>query len=398
MKNKNVLKLLLSLSLGLLFILMMNVKTTGLLFHEVFGIIIFIGIIVHNIFNWNWTKGVSKNILKNKVILRAKLMYILVIILCLNLLTITITGILMSKYILSSISASNILLVKFIHKYSSYFAVGAVSIHFLLHTKYVLTSLKKVFTNISDRGVRVALSQFSIAVLLIVVLYFPLTTYLTSNDPSYDDIDIILEEMLDKVPSENMELLTDHSTTDKEDDAAINSEDEIASEIDDSKSEIANNDLYNAESIKNNDSLNTEVDKNTAQNNTTVENKPQNNTNNTTNNNTTSNTSNSNNNNSESKPPVNTPVVTPPVSEPPVVTPPVEEDKKEDNSTIESGNSLQPELTAYLGRLGCNGCERGCMLDAPFCTIGIEKAERAKDKFLQFHTYNISDDEFIIIV
>ena len=138
MKNKNVLKLLLSLSLGLIFILMMNVKTTGLLFHEIFGIVILGGIIIHNIFNWNWTKGISKNIFKNKITFRAKTMYILVILLSLSLSVITITGILMSKYILTSITVENILAIKFLHKYSSYFAVGAVSIHFLLHINIFL--------------------------------------------------------------------------------------------------------------------------------------------------------------------------------------------------------------------------------------------------------------------
>ena len=359
MKNKNVLKLLLSLSLGLIFILMMNVKTTGLLFHEIFGIIILAGIIIHNIFNWNWTKGISKNLFKNKLTFRAKIMYILVILLCLSLSVITITGILMSKYILTSITAKNILAIKFLHKYSSYFAVGAVSIHFLLHTKYIFTSLKKLILNINEKNVRIAISQFSIIIILIVILYFPITTYLNSNNNSYEDNDIVFEEIIEEAPSENIELV----------DNTISNNDNV------SDSDLVEEDTNEVEENTN---------QITPQNNTTVQTPSQNdNSNNDTNNN--------NSNNTQNKP-----IETPPVTPPPVVNPPIEEDKKEDDTTIDNGANLEAELAAYLKRLGCNGCERGCMLDNPFCIIGIEKAAKAKDKFLQFHTYNVSKDKFII--
>ena len=393
MKNKNVLKLLLSLSLGIVFVLMMNIKTTGLLFHEIFGIIIFIGIIIHNILNWNWTKGISKNILKNKVTLRAKIMYLLVILLCLSLSTITITGILMSKYILPSITTSNILLIKFLHKYSSYLAVGLVSIHFLLHTNYLLMSLKKLFINISDKNVRVALSQFSIVIVLIVILYFPLTSYLNSNDNLYNDTDIVFEEALDEIPSENIELIDNNIIKNEHDiDADSSSENEDIIASGDTTTEINNNDLYHSENIQNTES-NTTNEQNVSQNNIIVQ-EPTENNNSITNN---TNTNNSGNNNTIQGSDIETPpVVTPPVVTPPTSTHPVEEDNKEDDTTIDSGNNLEAELAAYLKRLGCHGCERGCMLDNPFCMVGIEKAEKAKDKFLQFHTYNSSNDEFIV--
>ena len=385
MKNKNVLKLLLSLSLGLIFILMMNVKTTGLLFHEIFGIIILAGIIIHNIFNWNWTKGISKNLFKNKLTFRAKIMYILVILLCLSLSVITITGILMSKYILTSITAKNILAIKFLHKYSSYFAVGAVSIHFLLHIKYIFTSLKKLTLNINEKNVRIAISQFSIVIILIVILYFPITTYLNSNNNSYEDNDIVFEEIIEEAPSENIELVDNTiSNNDNVSDSDLVEED--TNEVEENTNQITNNDLSNTENIDNSNSSNANINENqnTPQNNTTVQTPSQNdNSNNDTNNN--------NSNNTQNKP-----IETPPVTPPPVVNPPIEEDKKEDDTTIDNGANLEAELAAYLKRLGCNGCERGCMLDNPFCIIGIEKAAKAKDKFLQFHTYNVSKDKFII--
>lgn len=379
MKNKNVLKLLLSLSLGLIFILMMNVKTTGLLFHEIFGIVILGGIIIHNIFNWNWTKGISKNIFKNKITFRAKTMYILVILLSLSLSVITITGILMSKYILTSITVENILAIKFLHKYSSYFAVGAVSIHFLLHIKYIFTSLKKLTLNINEKNVRIAISQFSIVIILIVILYFPITTYLNSNNSSYEDNDIVFEEIIEEAPSENIELVDNIIfNTDNVSDSSL-AEDET-NQPEENTNELTNN----TENINNSSNDNINKNQNTSQNNTTVQTPSQ------------DNSSNSNDNTTQNKPIETPPVTTPPVTTPPVVNPPIEEDKKEDDTSIDNGANLEAELTAYLKRLGCNGCERGCMLDNPFCMIGIEKAQKAKDKFLQFHTYNVSNDKFII--
>lgn len=381
MKNKNVLKLLLSLSLGLIFILMMNVKTTGLLFHEIFGIIILAGIIIHNIFNWNWTKGISKTLFKNKLTFRAKIMYILVILLCLSLSVITLTGILMSKYILTSITAKNILTIKFLHKYSSYFAVGAVSIHFLLHTKYIFTSLKKLILNITEKNVRIAISQFSIIIILIVILYFPITTYLNNNTTFYEDNDIVFEEIIEEIPSENIELVDNTiSNTDNVSDSNLVEND--TNETEENINKTTNNNLSNTENIDNSNSSNSTINENqnTPQSNTTVQTPSQNN-----------NSNNNNSNNTQNKP-IETPSVTPP----PVVNPPIEEDKKEDDTTIDNSANLEAELMAYLKRLGCNGCERGCMLDNPFCMIGIEKAAKAKDKFLQFHTYNVSNDKFII--
>ncbi|WP_195989247.1 DUF4405 domain-containing protein [Clostridium sp. D53t1_180928_C8] len=383
MKNKNVLKLLLSLSLGLIFILMMNVKTTGLLFHEIFGIIILAGIIIHNIFNWNWTKGISKTLFKNKLTFKAKIMYILVILLCLSLSVITLTGILMSKYILTSITAKNILTIKFLHKYSSYFAVGAVSIHFLLHTKYIFTSLKKLILNITEKNVRIAISQFSIIIILIVILYFPITTYLNNNTTFYEDNDIVFEEIIEEIPSENIELVDNTiSNTDNVSDSNLVEND--TNETEENINKTTNNNLSNTENIDNSNSSNSTINENqnTPQSNTTVQTPSQNN--------------NSNNNNNNSNNTQNKPIETPSVTPPPVVNPPIEEDKKEDDTTIDNSANLEAELMAYLKRLGCNGCERGCMLDNPFCMIGIEKAAKAKDKFLQFHTYNVSNDKFII--
>lgn len=375
MKNQNIFKVLLSLSLGLIFILLMNIKITGLLFHEIFGIIIFIGIITHNIFNWKWTKGISKNLFKNKVKIRAKFMYFLVILLFLSIGTITLTGILMSKYIFTSISYENILLIKSLHTYTSYFAVFIISIHFLLHTKYILISLNKIFTNIKDKNIRVTLAQFSIVVVLIIVLYFPLTNYLSSTDSSIDDDTIALEEIIDDIPSESTDILENDSLADNNTNDSLQIENESTSEADENKDNIANNDLNN--NSENNVVSNNKPEENTSQNNTVADNIPQHN---------------NNNNNTPTDNTVNNPVEIPPVS----TTPPVEEDNTEDDTTIDSGDNLQAELAAYLKRLGCNGCSRGCMLDDPFCTVGIQKAAKAKEKFLQFHTNNTLDDKFII--
>ena len=377
MKNQNIFKVLLSLTLGFIFILLMNIKITGLLFHEIFGIIIFIAIIIHNIFNWNWTKGISKNIFKNKVRLRAKFMYILVILLCLSIVTITLTGILMSKYIFTSVSYQNILLIKFLHKYTSYFTVFIITIHFILHTKYILISLKKIFNNLQDKNIRIALTEFSIVIVLIVILYFPLTNYLNSADSSIDDDSIALEEIIDSIPSESTDIIENNSITSNNPDDSLEIENELTSEDYENKNTVVNNDSNN--NTENNVVTNNKPEENTSQNNTVTDNIPEHNNNNN-NNNTT-------NDNNENKP-AEIPSVSP--------TPPVEENKKEDDTTIDSGDNLQTELIAYLKRLGCNGCSRGCMLDAPFCTVGIQKAEKAKEKFLQFHTNNTLDDKFII--
>lgn len=74
---KKYFKLFLDLLMGVIFVLLMNLSFTGLVFHEIAGIFIFVAFITHIILNKKWVKAVGKNFTNNKLKSREKVMFVL---------------------------------------------------------------------------------------------------------------------------------------------------------------------------------------------------------------------------------------------------------------------------------------------------------------------------------
>lgn len=63
MNKKTVFKLFLDILMTIIFILLINLKVTGLLFHEIVGIGVFLFVILHNILNISFIKYSAKQII-----------------------------------------------------------------------------------------------------------------------------------------------------------------------------------------------------------------------------------------------------------------------------------------------------------------------------------------------
>ena len=186
MTKNQTFKIIIDISMTALFIILLKAFDTGLEFHEMAGLGIFALIIIHNVMNISWIKNVAKNIFSDKIKLKTKLMFGLNMLLTLFILTIVITGILISKvlFIFISVGAQEQLI--FIHKISSYICLGIIGAHILVHAKYLAAMFKKLFLNIKSRSVLVPLSGFALTVLVVTVTARQL--YLGTVEISADNI------------------------------------------------------------------------------------------------------------------------------------------------------------------------------------------------------------------
>ena len=169
MTKNQTFKILIDISMTALFIILLKAFDTGLEFHEIAGLGILLLIAVHNIMNISWIKNVAKNIFSNKIKQKTKLMFGLNLLLTLFILTIVITGILISKVLFTFISVGAQDQLIFIHKTASYICLGLIGAHVLVHAKYLAAIFKKLFLNIKSRSVLVPLSGFALTVLAVTV-------------------------------------------------------------------------------------------------------------------------------------------------------------------------------------------------------------------------------------
>ena len=181
MTNKTVLKIFLDIIMTICFVLLMNLRSTGLVFHEIAGISVFVFIVIHLIFNFSWLKGITTNLFlkKNEVNTKTKLMYALNIGLFVSITIIVVTGIMISTYLFPSTSASP--LVTLIHKGTSFVALGLIGIHVALHLKYLVAAFKNIFKHFGDKNIKTVLARCFIGLAILLALYVPLSKYISNN-------------------------------------------------------------------------------------------------------------------------------------------------------------------------------------------------------------------------
>lgn len=138
-------KIILDIIMIIIMILLMNLQVTGLNIHEILGIIIFALFIIHKVLNKKWITTMSKNIFNKNIKLKTKVMYwldtILLIVLTIN----VVTGILISKCILTNITVTNIELTTNIHNIISIISIILIAIHLAFHLENIIAKIKKAF-------------------------------------------------------------------------------------------------------------------------------------------------------------------------------------------------------------------------------------------------------------
>lgn len=140
----NLTKFILSSALTIVMLLLMDPRSFyGIVFHEWAGLAIGIFFIIHKILNWNWIKKVTVCFF-GRAKSRARLNYILDVVLLAGLVLMVLSGIAIARSI--DFSWLNLggsrMFWRVMHTSSSFITLALFGIHLGLHWKWVLARLK----------------------------------------------------------------------------------------------------------------------------------------------------------------------------------------------------------------------------------------------------------------
>lgn len=145
MSKKNIVKYILDIILAIGFVLMYDKMATGINLHELLGLGLGIGVIVHVILNYKWVISIGKRIFSKDISIRIRLLYVINILLLICMILIMVGGIFISKTILTNISSQNQGLWKGIHVAVSNIALILIGIHVGLNFSWIKGITKKIF-------------------------------------------------------------------------------------------------------------------------------------------------------------------------------------------------------------------------------------------------------------
>ena len=128
MNNK--FKMILDIIMTVLFISLMKISFTGLELHKIIGLGIFVLFLAHNLLNYKWIAGISKNILAGKVKGKSKFMFIL------NITLLFITGFIVISGIVISRNSTEVW--SNLHHFAAYSGLILISVHIGLHWQMIL--------------------------------------------------------------------------------------------------------------------------------------------------------------------------------------------------------------------------------------------------------------------
>lgn len=152
MKRQTVLKIVVDILMLIFFVSMVFAQATGLVYHEIFGLVLGGLVLLHLFLNQKWIAGVCRGFSRKPK--ATKLKFILNSALVLFTLVIIITGIFISVILFNGSGLGNRPLLVAIHKFSTYGILGIIGIHLLLHAKYLVGVFSKLGQNWKTKGVR----------------------------------------------------------------------------------------------------------------------------------------------------------------------------------------------------------------------------------------------------
>jgi len=171
MKGKTIFKLLLDLSMTVLYILLMFGETLGGFFHEVLGIGIGLLFLVHVLMNRKAIGAFFKAIKGGNYSGKTMSMFILDLLLIVGMPVVIVTGVLISGTLFNTgITAAWALLFE-IHKITSYVCLGTLAVHLLLHARYMVSAVRAAFLHRSAPQVRKTAGRFAAGTMAACIIY-----------------------------------------------------------------------------------------------------------------------------------------------------------------------------------------------------------------------------------
>jgi hypothetical protein len=182
MVSKNLLKITFDFVMTLLLAMIYSVSGTGVLFHEIAGLIIFIFFSIHLFYNRKWIMGVSKKIFDKTINEKTKTMYIIDILLFCSFMAAGLSGIFISKE-LFKIGITTFW--RYVHVLSSAISLLAMGIHIGLHGNMIIYTIKQ-YIHISG-FVGKTISIIMLLIILMTGFYGIIKTNEQTNDYEKND-------------------------------------------------------------------------------------------------------------------------------------------------------------------------------------------------------------------
>ncbi len=191
MKDKTLTKIILDIIMTVLFLILVDPKNTGMTFHEIAGLIMASLFIFHIFLNWSWIKKVSKNLFNPKMNTKPKLFYLLNTVSFISILTIIITGIEISKVLFVSDSVGINGGFVFVHKWAAYICLGLFGVHIVLHWRFIVNALSKLFTPLKSPVLGKVAMGMGVVVITVGLLYTQIAESKNGKDNIVNDNKVI---------------------------------------------------------------------------------------------------------------------------------------------------------------------------------------------------------------
>lgn len=179
MKKKSIVKVILDIIMIVLFIALMSVHDTGIVFHEIMGIFIFFLFALHLVLNGKWVIHVSKSLFYNKIKSKTFWMLILNLGLLMGIIIITVTGIMISKVLFPYDDHEQS--ITMIHKWSSYVTAVMMAAHLVLHIKYLIAMFMKIFDNRKSSTVKKVFGSGLAISIIVIIIYFNISSLINNS-------------------------------------------------------------------------------------------------------------------------------------------------------------------------------------------------------------------------
>lgn len=174
-------KIILDIIMFIIMILLMNLLFTGILLHEILGIVVFILFFIHKGLNFKWIKNITNNIFKdnnyNKMI---KWRYFINVLLLIDIIFIIISGIIISQVLFVNIFTATTTWSN-LHHFASALGLLLIIVHGLLHYKELKIYFKKKIEENKENKFKIIMYYL----ILIVIIVLPIKLILSETFIKY---------------------------------------------------------------------------------------------------------------------------------------------------------------------------------------------------------------------
>lgn len=144
--KKNYFWLFVDILIALVFVLLFNTRVLGgLPFHEIAGLGIGLGFLVHILLNSHWIKTVTLRLFDPGLAAKTRFGYFLNILLFVSMILIIVSGLMISRVLFPGFSTVNERWFHALHVGLSYFTLVLVGIHVGLHGQWIMGMMKRIF-------------------------------------------------------------------------------------------------------------------------------------------------------------------------------------------------------------------------------------------------------------